>query len=100
MQGLGLIVIMFFFGCGAALVARAKGNPVAIWFAVGFFVPFIGLAAALLARAATDEPRRFCEHCGKVLPITDTLCTGCGSDLDFPEEVIPSRRTELRMKRR
>jgi hypothetical protein len=99
MQGLGLIVIMFFFGLGSALVARSKGNPVAIWFAVGFFVPLVGLMAAIFARSAVDDPRRFCENCGKVLPITDTLCTGCGSDLDFPDDVIPSRRTELRMQR-
>ena len=100
MQGLGFVVIMLFSGLGAALVARSKGNPVGIWFAVGFFVPLVGPFAAVFSRSATDEQRRLCENCGKVLPITDTFCTGCGTDLDFPEEIIPSRRTELRMRRR
>ena len=100
MQGLGYLVIALAFGIGSALVARSKGNSVPIWFAIGCLVPLGGLLAALFSRAATDEPRRFCENCGKVLPITDTFCTGCGTDLDFPDEIIPSRRTELRMQRR
>ncbi len=100
MQGLGYLVIMLAFGGGTALVARSKGNPVWIWFAIGCLVPLGGLLAALFSRAATDEPRRFCDNCGKVLPISDTLCTGCGNDLDYPDEVIPSRRTELRLQRR
>lgn len=95
MQGLGYVVIALFLGAGTALIARSKGNPVWIWFLIGFLVPVAGLIASLFARAAADEPRRLCEDCGKVLPISDTLCTGCGKDLGYPEEVILSRREEI-----
>jgi hypothetical protein len=95
MQGLGLIVIMLFFGLGGALIARSKGNPVGIWFGIAFLVPVAGLIAAVFSRAAVDEPRRLCENCGKVLPVSDTLCTGCGMDLDYPENQLMSRRDEL-----
>ena len=47
----------------------------------GFF-----LAAAVLYRFDTDEPRRQCPTCGHVCMIHDALCTRCGTELDFPDE--------------
>jgi hypothetical protein len=48
--------------------------------------PFIGLAAAVLYRYDTDEPRRTCPACGHVCMLHDAVCTRCGSELAFPEE--------------
>ncbi|MCX6388977.1 MAG: hypothetical protein NTX07_09700 [Solirubrobacterales bacterium] len=100
MQGLPYLIIALFFGLGGALVARSKGNPALIWFAIAFLVPVAGLIAAIFSRSAADELRRECPTCGKVLPISDTLCTGCGTDLDYPDEMIISRRDELRRSAR
>jgi hypothetical protein len=32
-----------------------------------------------------EELRRTCDTCGRLLPITDTMCMSCGTDLGFPE---------------
>ncbi|MGH2894034.1 MAG: hypothetical protein ACRDPM_12325 [Solirubrobacteraceae bacterium] len=50
MQGLALLVILFFFGLAGGLVGRMKGSSFAIWFLVSFCVPFIGLATAVFYR--------------------------------------------------
>ena len=99
MQGLGYLFIALCFGTAGALVARAKGNPVFIWFMVSFLVPFVGLIAAVASRPASDELRRECPNCGRVVPISDTLCTRCGAELYFPDELIVSRGEELRRRR-
>jgi hypothetical protein len=96
MGGLGLIVILLGFGLGGAVIARSKGNPVFLWFLIAFLVPFAGLAAALFAPSNLDEPRRSCETCGKVVPLSQTLCSGCGAELYFPEETLPPRRVSER----
>ena len=94
MGGLGLIFILLMFGLGGALVAHVKGNSVALWFLISFLVPFAGLAAAILARAEIEEPRRQCERCGRLLPVSATVCAKCGIDLEFPETILPSVRDE------
>ena len=83
-----LIVILTSFGLAGGIVGRIKGSSFFIWFAVSFFLPFIGLLAALLYRSEKDELRRQCPGCGKVVKLYDALCTRCGTELEFPEVAI------------
>jgi hypothetical protein len=98
--GLAYIAIATCFGLGGALIAHVKGNPRLIWFAICFMLPVVGTIAALVARAEINEPRRQCDLCGSVMPISQTLCTRCGTDLDFPEQQLPSLRDEIAAQQR
>jgi hypothetical protein len=90
MQGLGLVVILFFFGLAGGLVGRMKGSSFFIWFLVSFCVPFLGLLTAVLYRYENRELRRQCQSCGRVLKLHDAVCTRCGAELEFPEVAIES----------
>jgi hypothetical protein len=82
------LIIAFFFGLAGAWVARLKGNSMWVWFLIAGIVPFIGLAAALLYRSEQEEPRRQCPTCGKVCMLHDALCTRCGTELEWPDEIL------------
>ena len=82
------LVIVFFFGLAGAWVARLKGNSMWVWFLISAIVPFIGLVAALLYRPEAEEPRRMCPTCGKVCMLHDALCTRCGTELEWPDEIL------------
>jgi hypothetical protein len=82
------IAICIGFGIWAALVGRSKGSPVWIWFIVGAVLPVLGVVAAALYRYETDELRRQCPTCGRIVPLHDAICTRCGSELEFPEVAI------------
>ena len=86
-----VLVILFFFGLSAGVVARIKGSSVFIWFMVGAVLPGIGTIAAALYRFERDEPRRQCPECGNVVALSTQVCTRCGADLDFPEPVQEDR---------
>jgi hypothetical protein len=88
MQGMGLVVILFFFGLAGGVVGRLKGSSFFIWFLVSACVPFIGLLAALLYRRDTEELQRQCPTCKKVLKLHDAVCTNCGTELEFPRVAI------------
>ncbi len=90
MQGLGLLVIMFFFGLAGGIVGRLKGSSFLIWFAVSGLIPFFGLLAAVCSRWEDRELRRQCPGCGRVVKIYDALCTSCGTELEFPSVAIAS----------
>ena len=96
--GAGLLVILFFFGLGAGIIGRAKGGSFWLWFAAGFFLPFAGVLAAVLARNERDELRRRCPGCGRVVKIYDALCTRCGTELDFPDEAIAPESVAPRVR--
>jgi hypothetical protein len=89
-QGLGLLVILFFFGLAGGVVGRIKGSSFFIWFLVSFCVPFIGLACAVLYRYENRELRRTCPRCGRVTKLYDAVCVVCGEEFDFPETAIAS----------
>jgi hypothetical protein len=82
------LIIALFFGLAGAWVARLKGNSMWVWFLIAGIVPFIGLAAALLYRSEQEEPRRQCPTCGKVCMLHDALCTRCGTELEWPDEIL------------
>ncbi len=92
MQGLGLLVILFFFGLAGGVVGRIKGSSFFMWFLVSFCVPFIGLLAAVCYRWDRDELRRQCPSCGKVIKLHDAVCIRCGEELEFPEVALASER--------
>ncbi len=86
------LVILFFFGLSAGVIAKIRGNPFLIWFLIGFCLPLIGTVLALLWRWEKDEPMRRCDECGAIVPICDQVCMSCGKDLDYPEEVFTLNR--------
>jgi len=81
-----VVVILFFFGLSAGVVAKIKGSSFFIWFMVGAVLPIIGTIAAALYRNERGEPRRRCPECGHVVTLSTQVCTRCGRDLDFPQE--------------
>jgi hypothetical protein len=88
--GLGLLVILFFFGLAGAIVGRIKGSSSFMWFLVSFCIPFIGLACAVLYRFDSQELRRQCPRCSRVLKLHDAVCMVCGEELEFPETAVAS----------
>ena len=82
------VIIAVFFGLAGAWVARLKGNSVWLWFLISAIVPFLGLLTALLYRAEAEEPRRQCPTCGKICMLHDALCTRCGTELEWTEDVL------------
>jgi hypothetical protein len=82
------LAIMLVSGVWAGLIGRRKGSSTLIWFMVGAVAPFAGVVAAALYRYETDEVRRQCPGCGRVVPLHDALCTRCGTELDFPDVAI------------
>jgi hypothetical protein len=83
-DGLGLLVILLFFGLAGGLVGRMKGSSFFIWFLISFCVPFLGVATAMFYRWDDRELRRQCPDCRRVLKLHDAVCTHCGAELEFP----------------
>ena len=83
------LIIAFFFGLAGGMVGKVKGSSFFLWFLVSAIPPFAGLIAAILYRVERDEPRRVCPGCGKVVKLHEALCTRCGTELDYTDEVIP-----------
>lgn len=79
--------MLFFFGLSAGVIGKIKGSSFLIWFAVGLVLPGLGTLAAVLYRYENTEPQRRCPECGRLLPLYQQVCDGCGRDLEFPEEV-------------
>jgi hypothetical protein len=82
------LTICFFFGLAGGVVGRLKGSSFALWFAISAILPVLGLAGAVLYRVESDELRRVCPGCGKVVKLHDALCTRCGTELEFPDVAI------------
>lgn len=97
MAGMGLIVILIFFGLAGGIVGRIKGSSFFLWFMISGLVPFIGLLTAICYRFDNEELRRQCPGCGRVVKLHDALCTRCGTELEFPDVAIAS---EAGMRRR
>ena len=98
MEGGALIVILTCFGLSAGIIGKLKGSSFWLWFAAGFFVPFLGVIAALLSRNEHDELRRLCPGCGRVVKIYDQICTRCGTELEFPSEALPPESATPRVR--
>ena len=83
------IVIAFLFGLAGGVVGKVKGSSFLLWFLISAVPPFVGVIAAVLYRVERDEPRRVCPGCGKVVKLYEALCTRCGTELEYTDEVIP-----------
>ena len=81
------LVLMFFCGLSAAAIGKIKGSSFVIWFLIGAGLPLIGTIAALFYRFERHEPRRRCDECGFVLPITAQVCRRCGADQEYPRQI-------------
>ena len=90
------LTICLFFGLAGGVVGRIKGSSFFLWFLISAIVPFLGLAAAVLYRSDTEELRRVCPGCGKVVKLHDALCTRCGTELEFPDVAIESEAAAFR----
>jgi hypothetical protein len=96
-SGLGLLVILFFFGLAGGRVGKIKGGSFTLWFLISFCVPFIGLLTAVLYRYDNRELRRECPSCHRVLMLEDAVCMHCGAELEFPSVAIsPAARPQRR----
>jgi hypothetical protein len=82
------LVLMFFFGLATGVVGKIKGSSFFIWFLIGAALPVLGLLASLFYRFERNEPRRECDECGFVMPITSQVCRRCGADQSVPERVL------------
>ncbi len=82
------LVLCFFFGLAGGVVGKIKGSSFFIWFLISAILPVFGLVALMLYRSDRDEPRRQCPGCGRIVMIHDALCTRCGTELEYPDEVI------------
>jgi hypothetical protein len=78
------------FGITGGVVGKIKGSSFVLWFLISFFLPVFGLLAAVFYRFERDEPLRECPRCGRVVKLYDQICMGCGLDMDFPAETLPS----------
>ena len=78
------LLLCLWFGIAGAVVARIKGSSMFLWFLISAILPLFGLLALVLYRSDREEPRRQCPGCGKIVPLHDALCTGCGTELEFP----------------
>ena len=89
------LIICFFFGLAGGWVGKVKGSSFVLWFLISALVPVLGLLAALLYRFETNEVRRQCPRCGKVIKLHDQVCMRCGEDLDVPDTAIVPESVEL-----
>ena len=91
--GLGLLVILFFFGLAGGSSAGSRASSFTMWFLISFCVPFIGLLTAVLYRYENQELRRECPRCHRIVKLYDAVCMRCGYELEFPDVAIaPERR--------
>jgi len=80
--------IALLFGIAGGLVGRMKGSSFIIWFLISAIIPVLGLLGAIVYRSERDEMRRVCPGCGTVVKLHDAVCTRCGAELEFPDELV------------
>ena len=89
-RAMAYLVIAIWFGICGGVVGRIKGGSFFIWFLISAVVPVLGLITALLYRWDSEELRRQCPAAGGSCKLHDAICTGCGTELEFPEVAIAS----------
>ena len=82
------LVLMFFCGLSAGGIGKVKGSSFFIWFLIGAALPILGTVAALLYRYERDEPRRRCDECGQMMPMSQQVCRRCGADQEAPQQLF------------
>jgi uncharacterized paraquat-inducible protein A len=99
MAGGAYLVIAFSFAFAGGIVGKIKGSSFWLWFLISGAVPIFGLLAALFYRNERTQDRMACTTCGNVVPIHDTICTRCGSELYLPEDEAEILPPELAARR-
>jgi len=94
--GLEFLVILLCFGLAGGIVGKIKGSSFTIWFVISFCVPFIGLLTAIFYRVESQELRRECPNCKRVVKLYDAVCVHCGAELEFPDVAISPAATIVR----
>ena len=61
------LVICLSFGLAGGFVGKIKGSSFWLWFLISAVLPFAGLIAAVLYRFESDELRRQCPGCGRIV---------------------------------
>ena len=92
------VVIVLALGLAGGIVGKLKGSSFFLWFAISALLPVVGLLAALAYRFESHELRRQCPGCGRVVRLHDALCTGCGTELDFPDVAIAPKSARPRAR--
>jgi hypothetical protein len=82
------LIICLSFGLAGGIIGRMKGSSFMLWFLISAIVPVLGLLAAVFYRYETNEVRRQCPRCGKIVKLHDQICMRCGLDMDFPDQAI------------
>ncbi len=90
------LVIAFFFGLAGGVIGKIKGSSFFLWFLIAAIPPFVGLLAAIAYRFEHDELRRACPGCGKVVKLHEALCTRCGTELEYTDEILPPESAVIR----
>ena len=88
MEGGAYLVIAFFFALAGGVVGKLKGSSFWLWALISGIIPVFGLLAAVFYRVESDELRKQCPRCGRVVMLYDALCMRCGNELDFPDTAI------------
>jgi hypothetical protein len=82
------LIICLSFGLAGGIIGRMKGSSFVLWFLISAIVPVLGLLAAVFYRYETNEVRRQCPRCGRIVKLHDQVCMRCGLDMDFPDQAI------------
>ena len=90
------LLLAVWFGFATGLIGRVRGSSFFIWFLIGVVVPVLGMFVALLYRRETDEVRRQCPTCGRLVKLHDQICMRCGTDLDFPQIAVEPESAAVR----
>lgn len=85
---MGYVAIALGFAFAGGIVGRVKGSSFVLWFLISGAIPLFGLLAAIAYRMESNELRRRCPRCGRVTKVYDALCTRCGAELEYPEQLI------------
>jgi len=87
-SSMAYVFIALCFALAGGIVGKIKGSSFWLWFLISGVVPILGLMVAIVYRSERNEPRRRCPRCGKVVKAYDALCMRCGSELEYPDELI------------
>ncbi len=88
MAGGAYIAVALSFALAGGIVGKIKGSSFWLWFLISGCVPVLGLLAAIFYRYERDELRRECPTCGRICKVYEALCTRCGTELEYPDELI------------